>query len=362
MLLTQEHLCYYLLERKSIEEEVIVNGDYIVVPISGSRNNLFKVLCKSRKSLFIKQPSKFDAVTTSVLTREANTYRFLSQSTMYPKVSSCLPAFFDHDKSRHTLTVEYFPGASSIHAYFVKHKSYFPELAIQQAELLHSYHTPIPEGTDTSIFPKALPWVLQVFDFPPGQLFPGQKANEELMAIVYNNTELKSEFDQLKKDYKMTTLIHGDIKWMNFIIYPHEGGQKQSLIDWELADIGDPLWDVAGLLQSYISTWVFSFDNTDPRSTQLKENMKSFDIADMQTSIRSFWKTYCQLMGYNASMEKEVLLKSLRLTAARIVQTSIEGVVFTPTVYPNNVRSLQLAFNILKSPEGAAKDLLGIKL
>ncbi len=362
MLLTQEHLCYYLLERKTIEEKVLVDGDYMVLPISGSRNNLFKVLCKSRKSLFIKQTSKFDAVTTSVLTREANTYRFLSQGSMYPKVASGLPTFFDYDRQRHTLTVEYFPGAQSIHEYFVKQKSYFPELAVQQAVLLHSYHTPIPEGTDTSIFPKTLPWALQIFDFPPGQMFPGSKANEELMSMVYGNTELKGHFDQLKADYKMTTLIHGDIKWMNFIIYPAADGMKQSLIDWELADIGDPAWDVAGLIQSYISTWVFSFDNADPRSKDLKENMKGFDITNMQASINSFWKTYAALMQHDSATATASLYKCLRFAAARIVQTSIEGVVYNPQIYPNNVRSLQLAFNILKSPQNAAKDLLGIKL
>lgn len=52
----------------------------------------------------------------------------------------------------------------------------------------------------------------------------------------------------------------------------------------------------------------------------------------------------------------------MQFTAARILQTSIEGITFNTKIEANNMRCIQLAFNIMENPLAALEELFDIKL
>ncbi|MBC8644455.1 hypothetical protein H9W95_11395 [Flavobacterium lindanitolerans] len=52
----------------------------------------------------------------------------------------------------------------------------------------------------------------------------------------------------------------------------------------------------------------------------------------------------------------------MQFTAARILQTSVEGITFNTKIEANNMRCIQLAFNIMKNPLAALEELFDIKL
>lgn len=59
------------------------------------------------------------------------------------------------------------------------------------------------------------------------------------------------------------TLLHGDLKHSNILVKWNEDNSaiaKLTLIDWEMACIGDPLWDVAGM----IAYWIYEKHKTLP--------------------------------------------------------------------------------------------------
>jgi aminoglycoside phosphotransferase len=358
MLLSTENLCHYLLDRNLINRDTVISGDFATVS-EPTRNNIFKVLSRTGSNLFIKQVSTFDAHALSILKREAKAYHFISSNAEYAALASVIPTFIDYDKDRHVLVIGYLTGHTSVHEYYFLKQRVIPEFTAKQAEIIASFHFPVPSYADVSAFPKLLPWILLLNDNGPHYFRPN--SNNDLVGMIRGNNELMEMLIALKSEWQQTSLIHGDIKWTNFITpKTATDASEVKLVDWEITDIGDPWWDVAGFLQSFLSTWLFGFDNMNAAEHKLQANMKAFDIEQIKPAAALFWRTYIQQMNLSATEEQTALVKTMKYTAARMLQTSIEGIVQTPQVYPNNVRIVQVAFNILKSPEMAAQELFGI--
>jgi thiamine kinase-like enzyme len=359
MLLNTENLCYYLLGRNLLSRDTVIRGDYSTVS-EPTRNNIFKVFSRTGRNLFIKQVSTFDAHAVSILKREAMAYRFISSNPEYAALVRMIPSLIDYDKDRHVLVIGYMTDHTSVHEYYFQQQNVLFPYSEKQAEILASFHFPVPETADISAFPQMLPWILQLNQHDSAY-FSQPNANNDLMGMIRSNTELMSMLDSTKEEWERTSLIHGDIKWTNFITPKYAtDASAVRLVDWEIADIGDPLWDIAGLLQSFLSTWLFGFDNSDMNRHRLQQNMEAFDISQVGPAAAHFWNTYSRLMRMSPEREYASLTRTMRYTAARMLQTSIEGIIQTPRVFPNNVRIVQVAFNILKSPEMAARELFGI--
>lgn len=361
MILTDENVYHYLIERDLVQNETVVGGDFMAQHFPTTRNNIIKVFLKTGTSFFIKQCTT-DGVFKDILKRESNVYKLLHSNDLFSNFSNRLPSMLDYDDERNVLITELKQDTISLHDYYLKARTFPVALGIEQAQSLSGFHVLLSAETDVKSFPHTPPWILQLNDFNAYHYFPTNTENGKFIQLIQQNELLKNELDKLKKGWTKTHFIHGDIKWINFLIDHKNESQTLFVIDWELADVGDPCWDVAGLLQSYISAWVFGFDNQVPSATKLHDNLSAFELEHMLPSIEIFLDTYLSLQGIGQTGRLTWLVKTMQYTAARILQTAIEGVVFDPNIYANNMRCMQLAFNIFKDPQAALTGLLGIKL
>jgi thiamine kinase-like enzyme len=103
------------------------------------------------------------------------------------------------------------------------------------------------------------PWVLRLFDgdapddlwrFP--SILPLLRKAAARPALVRGLRRARGAWREL-------ALIHGDLKHDNLL---RDGAGHYALIDWEMARIGDPAWDLAGLLlRPLLSPHVQGFDD-----------------------------------------------------------------------------------------------------
>ena len=80
----------------------------------------------------------------------------------------------------------------------------------------------------------------------------------------------------LQQTWRRDTLIHGDIKFENCVLTHANGAQVPDgkdaevgvkVVGPEIADLGDPRWDVGSMMQSWLACWIFSIPTdgaTDP--------------------------------------------------------------------------------------------------
>lgn len=359
MQLSPETVYHYLQKRQLIDEEAVVKGNFMVYPVM-TRNNIMKILVQPDNSLFVKQ-TETDLISSSLFQREIKAYELFKNNKEFASFKDIVPLLLDYDDENNIMVTELFYGSKNLHEHYMLSKNFDLNLAREQASILAKCHIVPDPKTDTSMFPKALPWVLQLDRHKSHEFFADNEFSAKIISLIKENHLLLSELVKLAASWQYTHLIHGDIKWINFLVIENENGFSQKLIDWELADIGDPIWDVAGLMQSYITTWLLGFDNNNPHSQELPEYMKPYDIKKMQPSAQAFLYQYWKELGYPESHREDFFTRVMQFTAARIIQTSVEGITFNSKIEANNMRCIQLAFNIMKDPIAALDELFNIK-
>jgi aminoglycoside phosphotransferase (APT) family kinase protein len=88
------------------------------------------------------------------------------------------------------------------------------------------------------------------------------------------------------------TLIHNDYKLNNMLLHPHDLTRVEAVLDWEMATIGDPLFDLAVTL----SYWV---NQSDPEI--LRTMLPTVTTSEGFISREEFMEAYAQKSGRDIS-------------------------------------------------------------
>jgi thiamine kinase-like enzyme len=208
--------------------------------------------------------------------------------------------------------------------------------------------------------PGQVPWILSVHESDPAWFDSLSPANARLLQIVQGYPEYCALLTELRKEWRPSCLIHGDVKWDNFLILNAASLEPQLyLVDWEMAVFGDPCWDAGAVLQAYLNFWIYSMpfhETTQPNELVIRAQRP---LEQLWPAIQGFWHTYSEGMGFDSSTSRAMLTRSARCAAARMIQSAYEMMNTWQRMPPTGAAMLQTSFNILTRPADAVKDLLG---
>lgn len=361
MLLSARTVVPYLLQQGALAAEAVVEGDVMVVEVP-RRNRNYKVVRLQGHGLFVKQIASWDAVSIATLQREAACYRLAASSAELQQLAALLPRFGFYDPQRHVLVIELLTEGEDLAAYH-RRRGQFPEaVAARLGEALGGYHRHgrLPARADG--FPRAVPWVLS---FPEqaevaGALSP---ANRQLLDVLQRHAGFHAALGELRAQWRPICLIHGDMKWDNCLVVPRSADADEveiKVVDWELADLGDPCWDVGAIFQAYLAFWIFSMPMRQLPPARLLA-LAEHPLERMQPAIGAFWQAYRRARELDAGAADATLQLSMRYAAARMIQTAYEAMFQQPQLTPAMYLLLQMSLNVLTRPREAAQDLLALQ-
>ena len=369
MILSRTNVVHYLLDQGLLAYGAVVDGE-VVVADSTRRNRNFKVMRGAEQGFFIKQIQGWDPQTIATLAAEASCYRLAREMPEFSTLAAMVPRDLLYDRQRHVLVTGLLPEAESLMEHHRRLNAFPPDVAgLIGAQLGRLHREPMPslEGrAEASQFRRQPPWALSSHQ---GSTMFGEMSggSGKLLQIIQSYPDFQRTLDEMRRAWRYERLVHGDLKWENCVVYPRgsqdgsqDGALDARIVDWELADIGDPAWDVGGMLQSYVCFWVLTmrFDADAPLA--MIEKTAQYPIERMQPSIRAFWQAYVGALELDAAAADALLMCCVKYGAARMIQTAYESMQYAAQISPSALGLLQVSLNILKEPRRAATQLLGL--
>jgi aminoglycoside phosphotransferase (APT) family kinase protein len=204
------------------------------------------------RRLVVKQARPRPGEAMGTLWREARVYRAASASA---PLAAAVPAplWIDPDERALVLAAVQ-PGDGMRERAATTQRSAATGPAAWLGRLVAGWHTATgphadgasdPPGDGTTALPVETPWVLDCLE--PRRWRP--PVADALLVHGVVRRELRRHFAGLRSALRRSCLVHGDLKWDNVV---SEGGQGVRVVDWERAAMGDPAWDVAGILHEQV--------------------------------------------------------------------------------------------------------------
>ena len=276
-----------------------------------------------------------------------------------------MPRFRAYDPDQHILVLELIgDGDGENLTELHRRVNAFPaDVAERVGQLLALYHDvsarELLPRANAAIFQGQPPWILSFHLMPRGSVQNLSAANGQFMTILQNYPDFGQALDRLRGGWRRNALVHGDMKFDNVVV--RAGENEMHVVDWELADVGDSAWDVASILQAYLTWWIATLQRVPSQGVQSNEpaDAAQYPLDSIQPAIRAFWDAYVssrRLSARDADLELE---RAVSYAGARMLQTVYESMAWAPSLTQHAVWQVQACINILKQPRAAATDLLG---
>jgi thiamine kinase-like enzyme len=371
MLQEYEDILAYLMKKGFIKNEHIVDKNFSIENAS-LRNCNLKIASGSGANYFLKQDireGKNEDKSLASIGHEAEVYKLFEIIFKDTNVYDCLPRYYAFDPIEKVLLLEAITDSVNLAEYYMKKARFSPILSGKLGKVLGIFHQVsaskkifIEESIGNSAI---LPWIFFIAHPGQGLYLNSSQSNLELIRIIQQSAELSHSFEKLSQQWKSTTLIHGDVKFVNCLVCPEIRSKhefKLLLVDWELARIGDPCWDIGSTFSEYLIIWLSSIPISMQHSPDEFLDFARFPLKKLQPSIRSFWKAYTDYSKIGNDDLPELLLRSTCFAAVRLVQSAYEQSQIESNISTKVIFLLQLSSNILQRPFEACIQLLGLSI
>jgi hypothetical protein len=357
MFLTAYNLPHYLMSRGLVSTESVVAGDFALAE-TGRRNRNFKIMRRSHPGLFVKQIKTAEAQAISTIDREAAFYRVVHSDPKYAAIRNLIPRFVDFDPTRHALTLSLTENAESMAEHHAR-GSIYPEATARQIGtalgLVHWYGPRmLADPATRSLFPCQIPWPLTLDQTGYSFLDGFGAVGAELSKAIQQRPTLQPKLSALRPYWQYDSLIHGDMKWDNCLVSRRTGDELEvSIVDWELADIGDGAWDVATIFKEYLVATIVRAGAQPP-------SPPGPTIETLRPSMRAFWDAYATARRIPAEHRQGFLSRAICFTAGRMVIAALEYVVDAAYFNAWGPTMLETSVYLLDAPQLAAAQMLGV--
>jgi len=365
---SKTHVLDELIRRGLLPKSAIMDGDVVIVD-STSRHRNALVIRRGGPGYFVKEAIPTQPMSLQTLMREASTYAYVQQADgALAPLAALMPRFHLFDPLQHLLVLELLPGAENLGAHARRTQQFSEALSAEFGRALATYHRraagKVTAASHGRLFPGTIPWALTLSHQAESSIANLSAANAQMLSLIKRYPDFPKRLDALQASWRRDTLIHGDLKFENCVVSYPDGPDKPGhikVVDWEIADVGDPRWDVGSMLQSWLSYWIFSMPadgtTTDPAQLAMRAQ---FPLESMQPAIRAFWRQYADTMEVRDEAARDLLDTCAAFGAARMVQTVFESMYQMPQLTPHAIFMLQVSLNVLTEPRGAVSELLGL--
>lgn len=364
MFLTVTSLPHYLVNRGSLRAADLLDQQ-VTIAEAGRRNRNFQVQCSRTPGLFVKQVKAMHVELQSTVWREALALRLSRENAAFAAVAAHAPRLVDYDERRHTLTTELIAHGENLNDFHRRVDRYPVDVAERTGAALASLHaagSAMLADPAAAAFPRALPWVFSILANIGTTIGTAPGGIKAFVRELERTPEIALALMDLASTWRPTVLMHGDVKWDNVIAVGGDGARDVRLVDWELCDAGEPLWDVAGALTAYLGAWLFTVpeDASQPEPAVMVPHAPQ-PVESLHPAVHALWQTYLRDAGaLPGAGGGAAFLRLMRMVGVRFVQLGFELHAESPVLTQPGVFIARLARAFALDPLGTARSTFGL--
>jgi Ser/Thr protein kinase RdoA (MazF antagonist) len=361
----------YLLDHGLIDAGAIVDGELTVVSAARRHRNL-RVDGPAGTGYLLKQADALAEAGRETLRNEAAFYAFCREEPAAAPVARLLPRLVRFDPDPPLLALELVRGSAPLGERLaapggqplVTAPARAAGAALATAHRTFRGLEPAG-GARLGWLPRRPPWVMMIHKPDPELLTTIGPAAYRLLGILQTHDGFAPRLDRLREQWRPDTVIHNDVRSENVLVASPAGGGEPgpgdvTLVDWEMVQLGDPAWDVAGLLQDLVLFWVNSMPLAEGLDVEELAARARHPWPEVQGALRAFWHGYREAAGLAPADAELLLSRAVAFSAARLIQTAYEWAQPAHALPAQAVLLLQVSANVLEDPREARGRFYGI--
>jgi Ser/Thr protein kinase RdoA (MazF antagonist) len=369
-MLTVDNVTDFLLDRRLIDAAWIIDGPLTIRSMARRNRNLV-IVGPGTAGFLIKQPYDPAEGGLETLRREALFHGLCREEPTAELMSEVIPRLVDRDLDEAILVFELIPDVVTLLSLLEDPSGWGirVEAAYGFGQALGAFHRVFlaidPDDSDRPWLPRDTPAVLELHRPNVARRGNFSRAVSEIFRTVQKSESLGDVLDALRGLWQPESIIHADIKLDNVLVRPVSAAPESDAIevwiaDWELVQVGDPAWDLAGALQDLLVNWVRSMPLNESLGDEAMFARAGLPLAEVQGIARALWSGYREEAGLHPDEADDFLLRAVKFSAARLFQSAYEAAWYEDRMPAVAAMLLRIGEDLLMEPEHGRIILYGI--
>ncbi|AKG22309.1 aminoglycoside phosphotransferase family protein [Calothrix sp. 336/3] len=343
------------------------------LPESWSKNLNFVVTLGGDRTLLVKQAGEFTDGIPQDFFNEWLFHQLLQQFPVLGNISqiSSLVLHFSPEKS--ILVRNYLTDYVELASFYHQHQIFPLEIATAIGGSLGILHRATYNRREYRDFMATAPQgEYRYYFYNPAQgvesLIPedfGQIPREawEFYRSYQRDESLEGAIAELAYTWNPCCLTHNDLNFHNILLHSRWESLDDCLvrlIDWEAVNWGDPIYDLAGLVASYLRVWLDSLivDPTLDLSESL--DLAIVPLERLQPSILALVQAYIESFPVILNHRQDLLTDLIKFVGLVLIQRQKTEIKQKKIFNNRGLATLQFAQNCLTFPQNLVETIFGI--
>ena len=334
-MLTRRDAVHHLLRLGLVTPVDLVDAGVTATEYTG-RNRLVQIEIAGGTGYVVKEPQRPGTPDAATMWIEGALSWMSANDPAFAELARWMPKYYHYDERNALLTTELVVPSASLYSVLFAGSAQ-PATLRELGRVFALLHGPVSRGLQDrtrKLFRTGPAWAITLGT--PQQIFaPVNDAGRTVLQRVMDYPGGPEALARAREMWRDVHLIHGDAKAGNVLVRP-DGSVR--VIDWEIAAIGDGLWDVAGIVHSMLIP-----------QYQIVEDLAAAERR-ARPLLEAFWDGYVSDLAEPPPGD-DPRVTMLRLAGTRLVQTCLETTLYTDRIDPFLDGTLRMGLELMTRPE-----------
>ncbi len=330
----------------------------------------FNLLVKTAENdcVLVKQERFNDKqVTSKEFVYEWRIQEWLNSDPKLDSLRHLLPEVVDFDRDNAIVVIKYYSDCQDLHDFY-RERQVFPEtVAVALGESLAAIHSRTFNSVADHQFLQQHPTSSKKFISEMGKLSPrvfGVFCEDgiEFFRLYQRHDSLKKSIVQLQELWHPCCLSHNDLKLDNILIRLQPQKSSQNLIrfiDWEKYCWGDPAYDLATIIESYLKIWLKSLLVSPAIDLNTSLQLANTPLDRIQPSLRALIISYLTSFPEVLTDSPIFCQRLMQLTGYIAINKIVQNLESHSSFDNRAICTLQVAKTLLCRPQEAFSLVFG---